>query len=357
MAYEIDFLPVGEESKSGDAILVRYGDLTPGAEDQTVVLIDGGFAETAEDITDHLTEYYNTTHIDLMISTHPDDDHVRGLLALVEDGEASVGELWIHKPWEHSLQAAALRSAGVTLSKADNRLERTVANASALNDAAEARGVPVREPFTGCRSDDGAVVVVGPDRDYYDSLLPEFGQTTQAGLKAALRKAWSEFRRRVAESLWKETLTDEGTTSATNNTSVVTLLAVDGRYLLLTGDAGMPALQRATDVLPSSGVEAGKLRFVQVPHHGSRHNVGPTVLDRLLGDITENDRGAAFVSAAKEGRPRHPAKMVLNAFTRRGYATGVTEGNAIRHFNDAPPRAGWSPLTPEPLYEEVEVFD
>ncbi|MBF4307570.1 MBL fold metallo-hydrolase, partial [Vibrio anguillarum] len=46
MGYEIDFLGVGEESKSGDAIALRYGNLHGHRDEQTVVVIDGGFQST-----------------------------------------------------------------------------------------------------------------------------------------------------------------------------------------------------------------------------------------------------------------------------------------------------------------------
>ena len=58
--YEIDFLPVGDK-KGGDAIAVRFGNLYGGREEQRVIVIDGGFKETA-------TELVNTS----LGSTAPD---------------------------------------------------------------------------------------------------------------------------------------------------------------------------------------------------------------------------------------------------------------------------------------------
>ena len=42
MKCEIEFLPVGDKSKAGDAIVIRYGDLNS----YNLMLIDGGHAET-----------------------------------------------------------------------------------------------------------------------------------------------------------------------------------------------------------------------------------------------------------------------------------------------------------------------
>ena len=127
---------------------------------------------------------------------------------------------------------------------------------------------------------------------------------------------------------------------------------------ILTADAGMPALGRAADLLESAGYEPGQCKFIQVPHHGSRRNVGPTVLDRLLGGKgTVEQRGSAFVSASKAGAPKHPAKKVTNAFTRRGYVTRATQGGAWRHKHNAPARANYSPGESLPLYGMVEASD
>ena len=43
MGYEVDVLGVGGESKSGDAIALRWGNLYGSREEQKVVVIDGGF--------------------------------------------------------------------------------------------------------------------------------------------------------------------------------------------------------------------------------------------------------------------------------------------------------------------------
>lgn len=48
MGYELDLLPVGNGEKSGDAILLRFGDLYRGKSSQCVIVIDGGYKCTAE---------------------------------------------------------------------------------------------------------------------------------------------------------------------------------------------------------------------------------------------------------------------------------------------------------------------
>src|SRR2546426_4890870 len=99
LGYEVDFLPVGD-SKSGDAILLRFGNLYGARHEQTVVLIDGGYTDTGEAIVQHVNRYYSTNEIDLIISTHPDADHTAGLEVVIE--KCIVRALWMHLPWNHT---------------------------------------------------------------------------------------------------------------------------------------------------------------------------------------------------------------------------------------------------------------
>lgn len=358
MGYEIDFLPVGEESKSGDAITFRFGNLHGGRHEQTVVVVDGGFVDTGDDIAAHLYDHYETQHVDVMVSTHPDDDHIRGLISMLENDAVTVGELWLHKPWEHN-EAARVTKAYASRERAEEgSFEAYIANAERLHDLAVTAGVPVVEPFAGHRrsSHGYTLTVVGPTAAAYADLVGDFGARSTAAAHAGVFKAAAALLSRVAESLFTETLTDAGSTSAANDSSAMLLLSDGSRGCLLTGDAGIPALESAAEVIERFGL-AEALRFVQVPHHGSRRNVGPTVLDRLLGPKGATDRGTAFCSAAKKGAPKHPAKMVTNAFARRGFPVHLTAGRKKWHHRDAPDRAGWSQSVPEPFHNEVEDFN
>lgn len=105
MGYEIDFLGVGEESKSGDAIAIRFGNLYGNREEQTVIIIDGGFSATGPALVEHVRTHFGTEQVDLVINTHPDQDHLNGLETVLN--ELDVKELWIHQPWDHNEGLAA----------------------------------------------------------------------------------------------------------------------------------------------------------------------------------------------------------------------------------------------------------
>lgn len=100
MGYEVDFLGTDSESKSGDAIAIRFGSLKGSRDEQTVVVIDGGFNDDGARLVDHIRSHFGTDRVDLVISTHPDQDHINGLETVLN--ELDVDELWLHQPWEHN---------------------------------------------------------------------------------------------------------------------------------------------------------------------------------------------------------------------------------------------------------------
>jgi beta-lactamase superfamily II metal-dependent hydrolase len=360
VGYEIDFLPVGDGSRSGDAIVLRYGNLHGPRSEQTVIVVDGGFTDDGEALVDHIKQYYGTEVVDIVVSTHPDQDHVCGLKVVLE--KLAVKELWMHRPWLHSQTLASLRSQAFKSAQLSDKVEKSLQGESELEDLATALGIPIIEPFAGVGTADGAFVVLGPTEEYYDELIAEIqgNHTVAASLGAFLKAAADAIRGWLFEDHETETLTDSGSTSPQNNSSAICMLAVDDHYALLTADAGIPALEGVADRLEAAGFVPGQLNFIQVPHHGSRRNVGPAVLDRLLGPtgkLPEESVGTAVVSAAPEGEPKHPHKRVMNAFTRRGYPVHGTQGITKWHHHDAPGRSNFSTSTPFPFYDKVEDDD
>lgn len=361
MGYEVDILGVGQESKSGDAITIRWGNLFGSRQEQRVVIIDGGFRESGQDVVNHVKRYYGTESIDAVISTHPDQDHVNGLDIVLD--QLFVGQLWIHKPWEHNHGLASRFVDGrVTDSSLGKRLRESLEAASDLVTKATKCGIPVVEPFSGkTLYNENQLCVLGPTQAYYESLIPEFDGMPEA--KATLRSllldgftTMSGAIRKFFSTWGVDALDDEDTTSAKNNSSVIAQLVVDGRRLVFTGDAGVTALAHAADQLAFASHYAD-LRFIQIPHHGSRRNVGPTVLNRLIGEPVAQGQTrsvTAIASTAKKGEPKHPRKAVLNAFTHRGVKAQATRGRTICLAHNAPNRAGWSPVPEEPYYWEYD---
>lgn len=201
--------------------------------------------------------------------------------------------------------------------------------------------------------------MLGPSQPYYESLLEAVIATTpevKHGIMSALSKAAEAAKSLVGESLNMETLSDDVATSPRNNSSVITLMSIGSMNCLFTADAGIPALAAAADELDSLGIDSSELHVVQIPHHGSRRNVGPTVLNRLLGPKGQPaDSRTAFVSAPAENpESKHPAKKVTNAFIRRGCTVVRTQGQNLNIPYNAPPRPDYGPAVPIEFFDQVE---
>lgn len=361
-SYEIDFLPVGNGERSGDAICMRYG--TPG--NYKVLVYDGGTKESGAKLVEHIRQHYGTSHVDYVVCSHPDGDHASGLSVVLEN--LTVGELWMHRPWEYSADICHYFKDGrITDESLAERLKDKMAAAYALEELALEKGIPLHEPFRGAVI--GAFHVMSPSKDWYvHTLIPDFAKSPEkkqaADVYESILKLYASAKDAVAgiaESWGYETLREDVSTSAENESSVVLYGVIADRGILLTGDAGVQALSATATYAETHGVSLpNTLKFAQVPHHGSRNNVSPSVLDRLIGPKTHspvsNTQLTTFASAAK-GSETHPRKMVVNGFLRRGAAVMITKGRSLRHHHHMGARSGWDAVPSLPFFQEVESWD
>lgn len=364
-SYEIDFLPVSSGQRSGDAIAVRWKE----GEAFKVLVYDGGTQDSGAGIVSHIQTHYATRRVDYLISSHPDADHASGLSVVLD--QLSVGEIWMHRPWEYSAVIRDYFHDGrITDDSLAERLKAKMAAAHAIEVAALAKNIPVHEPFQGCTI--GPFTVLSPPSDWYvHGLIPAFEKSPKVKAAAVAADSADWFYKIIKESaraatdwvaeLWSgESLREDVLTSAENLSSVVMHAVFDGQGILLTGDAGVETLHRAADYADALGLDLPTtLGFVQVPHHGSRNNVSTSTLDRLIGVRKPADDGVysktAFVSAGKDSTT-HPRKMVVNAFRRRGAQVVATQGQTKCHYRNMPARAGWVSATPLTFSNEVESW-
>jgi hypothetical protein len=77
---------------------------------------------------------------------------------------------------------------------------------------------------------------------------------------------------------------------------------------------GVPALNVAAAEYEGrfGSFSSQPLNVFQVPHHGSRSNVSPSLLDRLIGPIGSVETVSAVISSAKAS-PHHSSPKVTNA--------------------------------------------
>jgi beta-lactamase superfamily II metal-dependent hydrolase len=361
MAYEIDFLPVGEGEKSGDAIALRFGDLGDPSS-QKIIVIDGGSKDSGAALVQHIKTYYRSEVVHAVICTHSDSDHASGLTEVIEN--LKVGCLVMHQPWNHVADLdQLLKDAECSGSSLKRHFKKSLDAAHALQSLAEDRDIPIYEPFAGTAILDGTLVVLGPTESFYEELLASFrcadDLLAEKGLLERVFAKVGDAVRWVKESWHVETLVEpsDDACSAENNSSAIILLSNGDDSFLFTSDAGVEALTRAADYCKARNFDLKSITRLQVPHHGSKHNVGPKVLDRIIGPrISEETYSkSSIVSVSKGGEPKHPSRRVVNALMRRGVKMFATQGRTIRFASkDAPARDGWGPAPTLPFYNMVE---
>jgi beta-lactamase superfamily II metal-dependent hydrolase len=331
--YELDVLKVGKE-RDATAITARF--TRPDTATRAHVVVDAGWKADADTVVAML-QRYEAPGVDVALLTHPDGDHIGGMGVLFN--HFHVGTLVMHR--------LDLRG-GADLDAAEAVKE--------LAEKAIAAGTQILEPTPGLSLLGGALTILGPSDDYYAQLVIEQrGQTIAKALAGALRGAVRSLADRLLQDLPEEEVPfDDGPgCGPRNNSSVIALLRLDGKRVLLTGDAGVPAVEAALDYAQANAIDATRASIVQIPHHGSRRNASSVLLDRMLGPIGQAETGESFVSVISDTDRKHPSGRVVNAYARRGYPYFWTaDGPKLWASADAPPRPDYGPAPPgRPLAE------
>ena len=100
------------------------------------------------------------------------------------------------------------------------------------------------------------------------------------------------------------------------------------------------------------------VQFYQVPHHGSRHNINPSTLNRMLGSkVAEEETRNKTAIASVSKNSDHPLKMVTNAYIRRGVTVYTNDGITFWHHKGDMPDRLCDAATPISFSEKVEAYE
>lgn len=330
MLFTLEALP----ARYGDAVLLHFG---PPEAPQLAVL-DGGtttvYAKALKPRLAQLRAAYQaretarraargelvvpgqqlTLPVRLALVTHLDDDHIRGvldwtdeLLQLRDDqaqAPAAIQSFWLNAfddlVGNHEIREGLLehvgdaitastspggftwvpeldcyRSAALVLASVDQgyRLRKNARALSTLN--AEFGGGPILAPAAGARIvdvDGLKLTVLGPLTAELQALETEWDRQ----LPEILRRQGRDRQAKAAAFADK---------SVFNLSSIVLLAELEGKRMLLTGDArGDLVLQG----LETAGLldANGKIHvdILKLPHHGSSRNVAPSFFERITAD-------------------------------------------------------------------------
>ena len=303
--YLIRFFQVGTSSKGGDAILIRLFDEN---DKEHLVLIDGGYKETGERIVDYIKKECTSMHIDVVFNTHPDKDHISGLATVLNNDDITVGALVLNRPWKDAkFTKEMFDDYRITNKSLIKRLKDAFGYADDLEQIAKDKQIYIHKGMEGTNCYDGILTILGPSETLYKRGLLGSEKTPESYIEAGLED-YTPTNYSEEDYVKGKTIEwyDDEQTSEVNQTSLVIALVLGDLKVLFTGDAGKDAFNNALDYYEKNGGKASDFTIVQLPHHGSRKNIDPTILMRL-------GTPEYIISCPPDGENEgHPSRRLMN---------------------------------------------
>ena len=355
--WEIDLLPVSESKKSGDCILLRFGKLYQGKDKQKVIIIDGGYADTAQTVKEHLKKYYKCEQngkliIDLMVLSHPDNDHISGLVKLMEDDEIIVRGLLLNAPW-HTMDRTWFKDGRITEDSLERRLKEVFDKLAVLINTAQDKGTKViyaTDCLGTCSFGYAKLHILGPDEEFYNLCIANSEKTKDKADDVPDITETKTFSSDAEEKYIKGRIewADEDSTTAINESSIVFMFEYDNVKILFTGDAGRCALPKAFEYAKNNGVDISDVSIIKMPHHGSRHNFHPDIFR-----VFTRKNQTCYISCTQGEEGAHPSKRLVNQLLEMGFKVLMTAGSTLHRGHNAPDR-GWKSVPSLNYYSTIE---
>jgi len=320
-------------AQRGDALWIEYGP----KDSPFRILMDGGITKTGrEHLIDHIDGLGDEPHIDLLVVTHIDLDHIQGVISLLNELEkpVTIDSVWFNG-WDQlpiQLEEQGIKE-GIALS---GILEDQFK--AAWNREANGKRIGV--------NDDGSLqvlnlpggmkaTILSPNkakleklRDDWEEVIEEFGAGEEAeerGEEVPVDDEVDglELMGAVDVDLLADFPFKEDNT-VPNGSSIACLLEFKGKSALLLGDAHpglvLESLKRLSPNAPF------KTDCVKVSHHGSKANTSPALAAHL--------RSPKWIFSSNGATTKHPnaeavARILKNSGGKKHFVFNYTTG-----FND-----------------------
>jgi len=353
MIFSLDVI----RARKGDCLMVHYGS----EDDPRLLMIDGGpkavyhphLRPRIEQIRkDRALSKNDPLPVDLLMVSHVDDDHIQGILDLTREMIASnmdkqaqliqVFDFW-HNSFENIIdqtpdeltasftsQFGAASTAGdppdLTVDREDEdeeTISSTLKVLASIKQGAQLRADAERLEFPrNVEFDEKLVLATGKNSFDMENGL-KF--TVIGPMLPELKKLHGKHQQ------WLKDLEEKGMTaedalaayvdkSVPNLSSIVVLAEVEGKSMLLTGDARGDKILAGLELVELVD-KGGKLHVdvLKVPHHGSANNLDNDFFERVTADHY------VFSGNGEHGNPEREAlEMLLAARGNDDYEIHLT---------------------------------
>ena len=291
-----------------------------------------------------------------MILTHPDQDHISGLVELLKDKQIKIDNLIVNAPWK-TLTRSWFKDGRITnsslraeLQEVFNKLNELINLAENIHNAKIFYGV---ENLGELHCNDAIFTILGPDKDFYNTCIANSEKTKEKSSNVKcietikVNSLDKEEQYVPGEIKWPEI----DSTSAINESSIVFLFEYEGLKILFTGDSGRNGLANAINFADSNSIDLSDTQIIKMPHHGSRHNIDIAFLDRF----THQNR-TCYISCTKGDEGHHPSKRLINLLNEKGFKVLSTSGSTLHRSKNAPDR-GWQVAKRIECYPTMEKLN
>lgn len=231
-------------------------------------LVGGCLKEELKSMSEH------GEHIDLLIITHIDDDHIGGILSWFKDEVPSpdfVREVWMNDDTEVNISEG---------------LNNTAAQAASLKKLLTDNGLTLRDQIVSGQTitfDWGEIAILAPTAIQHNVVAEKIAKAIDEAQKNNLNNAPNDNYNKDIKDLLSEDW-PMGDLSAENDASIAFMLTTKtGERGLFLGDANIDT------VMCNLSAKYGKVhplfcQLVKLSHHGSKNNFRPDLLDVIKAE-------------------------------------------------------------------------
>jgi hypothetical protein len=287
--FRIEMLP----ARQGDCLWIEYGS----ANDVHRVLVDGGPEGTFEPLRARVEALPPAErHLDLVVATHVDRDHVAGLIPLLQARGLGlrIDDVWFNA-WQHIAPGARGPVQGEILGAviADQALPWN----RAFDGQAVVLAEPDAAPLTVTLSGGLRLTLLSPDRAALERFAPLWAKTVRAeGLEPGVPALALEYleerpelqpppglRGDLRDQIQAEAdkpFEEDG--SLANGSSIAFLAEFEGKSCLFGADAHPTVLMRSLQRLAAAeGRVRSEVTAFKLAHHGGQHNLSPALAHQV----------------------------------------------------------------------------
>ena len=270
---EITFLPVN----NGDAIFISLNNFN--------ILIDGGFTNTYQTLSKHLSSH-QIKIINLTILTHSDRDHIGGIISLIRNNNLKVEDIWFNSYNKLSqLFNNGKKDTSKDISIGNETDEVSYTQAKKLSKLLDEQKREYQEiyieKFKNSYHNIGELefTFLSPSKNelfnLYENWSIEDEKTTRKESSATVQdiKTIEEYASQIEKCKPDDSLQ--------NGSSIAFILKYKANKFLFLGDAHIDVIVRSLKSLGFDSTKKNKLHvdFVKLSHHGSSANICQDFLD------------------------------------------------------------------------------